>query len=273
MIVVPLLAKAGWVGLSIPPFYPLGAALGGYLFGLAMAWAGGCAAGVWYKWGGGNWGTFTAVLGLVLGAGAAEYGPLRWLREQVQSVWAVEEIRSATLGGLSGAEWVVYPLGALLLLWLARSRVTAPPGFWSWPKTGILLGLLGIAAWPLSALSGRAFGMAIVPGSVNALEFISRGDPSWLNWDVFFVLAIPAGAYLAVRQRGEMSSDPVSGTEAAQAFVGGLLLGIGASLAGGCTVGHSLVGLPLLSVGSLVTTLFIILGSWTVGYFDMRAKK
>ena len=52
-------------------------------------------------------------------------------------------------------------------------------------------------------------------------------------------------------------------------FTGGLLLGVGASLAAGCTVGHSLVGLPLLSVGSIVTTFFIILGSWTVGVFQL----
>ena len=135
------------------------------------------------------------------------------------------------------------------------------------------MGLLGIVAWPLSALSERTFGMAVVPGSVNALDFVSGGEISRLNWDVFFVLAIPVGAYLAARQRGLLSSDPVSGAEAARAFGGGALLGIGASLAGGCTVGHSLVGLPLLSPGSLVTTLFIVLGSWTVGYFELRHRK
>ena len=135
------------------------------------------------------------------------------------------------------------------------------------------MGLLGIVAWPLSALSERTFGMAVVPGSVNALDFVSGGDASRLNWDVFFVLAIPVGAYLAARRRGQLSSEPVSGTDAAQALAGGVLLGIGASLAGGCTVGHSLVGLPLLSAGSLVTTVFIVLGSWTSGYFEIKNRR
>ena len=272
MLVLPLLAKLGWVRLSIPAFYPLGAVLGGYLFGLAMALAGGCAAGVWYKWGEGNWGSFIALLGLATGATATENGPLRGMREQVQSVLASEEIRSATLSGWVGAEWMVYPLGALILLWLVRSRVTAPPDSWTWVKAGLLMGLLGIVAWPLSALSGRFFGMAVIPGSVHLVEFVSEGTLSWLSWDLFFVLAIPPGAYLAARRRGSVFSEPVTGAEAAHAFGGGLLLGIGASLAGGCTVGHSLVGLPLLSVGSLVTTVFILLGSWTVGYFEMRGE-
>ena len=273
MLVLPLLSNLGWVQLTVPAFYPLGAVVGGYLFGLAMAWAGGCAAGVWYKWGEGDWGAFIALLGLALGAAATELGPLKGLREQIQGALISEESRGMTLRELIGVNWMVYPLGALILLWLVRSRVTAPPDSWTWPKTGLLMGLLGIAAWPLSALSGRTFGMAVIPGSVNTLAFVSGGEISRLNWDVFFVLAIPIGAYLVTRQRGLLSSDPVSSAEAAQAFGGGVLLGIGASLAGGCTVGHSLVGLPLLSLGSLVTTLFIVLGSWTVGYFELRHRK
>ena len=217
MLILPLLAKPGWVQLTVPAFYPLGAIVGGYLFGLAMAWAGGCAAGVWYKWGEGNWGTFISLLGLALGATTTELGPLKGLRELIQGAWASEEVRGATLGGLTGAEWMIYPLGALILLWLIRSRATAPPDSWAWPKTGVLMGLLGIIAWPLSALSGRVFGMAIIPGSVNALAFVSGGETSHLNWDVFFVLAVPIGAYLAVRQQGPVSSEPVSGVEAAQA--------------------------------------------------------
>ena len=35
------------------------------IFGLAMAWAGGCAAGVWYKTGEGKGGSLIALLGLI----------------------------------------------------------------------------------------------------------------------------------------------------------------------------------------------------------------
>ena len=135
------------------------------------------------------------------------------------------------------------------------------------------MGLLGMAAWPLSALSDRFFGMAIIPGSVYVTAFFTDGALAWLNWDVFFILAIPLGAWLAVQRRGTGASEPVTGAEAARALCGGIGLGIGASLAGGCTVGHSLVGLPMLSVGSLVTTVFIILGSWTVGYWEMGSPR
>ncbi|MCC7264264.1 MAG: YeeE/YedE family protein [Candidatus Latescibacteria bacterium] len=272
MLALPVLAHWGWVQLSIPAFYPLGAVLGGYVFGLAMGWAGGCAAGLWYKWGSGDWGCFAALVGMIGGAVATEAGPLRWVREQVQQVGSAEEIRTATLGKLLGAEWIVYPLGGLILLWLARSRANTPAGAWSWPRTGIALGLLGILAWPLSGLAGRFFGMAVLPGSTALLDFAVTGQRSSLNWDLLLVLGLPLGAYLAARQQGPVCSEPVPGPELVRALGGGLLLGVGASLAGGCTVGHSLVGVPLLSVGSIVTTVFILLGSWTTGYFELRKK-
>jgi hypothetical protein len=273
MLALPIMAHLGWVQLSVPAFYPLGAVLGGYLFGLAMGWAGGCAAGIWYKWGSGDWGRFAALAGLIAGAVATETGPLRWVRELVQGIGNTEAVRSATLGGLLGAEWLAFPLGGLILLWLGRSRASAPPGTWSWKRTGLALGVLGGLAWPLSGLADRYFGMAVLPGSAALLEFAATGISSRLNWDLLFVLGLPLGAYLAARQRGPVISEPMAGAELARAFGGGLLLGAGASLAGGCTVGHSLVGGPLLSLGSLVTTLFIALGSWTTGCFELRKKE
>jgi uncharacterized membrane protein YedE/YeeE len=43
--------------------------------------------------------------------------------------------------------------------------------------------------------------------------------------------------------------------------VGGLGLGVGASLAAGCTVGHGLAGLPLLAPGSVVAIVSIYVGA------------
>ena len=37
-------------------------------------------------------------------------------------------------------------------------------------------------------------------------------------------------------------------------------MGIGAGIAGGCNLGHSLIGVPLLSLGSIATTLSMALG-------------
>jgi uncharacterized membrane protein YedE/YeeE len=37
-------------------------------------------------------------------------------------------------------------------------------------------------------------------------------------------------------------------------------MGVGAAIAGGCNLGHSMVGVPLLSVASIVTTVAIAAG-------------
>ena len=37
-------------------------------------------------------------------------------------------------------------------------------------------------------------------------------------------------------------------------------MGVGAGIAGGCNLGHSMVGVPLLSMGSILTTIAIAAG-------------
>src|SRR5262245_60077120 len=67
MLSLPLLRLLGLVKFTVPAFYPLGATLGGFLFGLAMNWGGGCAGGIWYKLGAGNIGAIVAIITLILG--------------------------------------------------------------------------------------------------------------------------------------------------------------------------------------------------------------
>ena len=52
----------------------------------------------------------------------------------------------------------------------------------------------------------------------------------------------------------------------AQTLAGGALMGFGAAVMGGCTIGHSLAGLPLLAVSSLVSTLAIIASTWVTAW-------
>ena len=52
----------------------------------------------------------------------------------------------------------------------------------------------------------------------------------------------------------------------AQQFAGGLIMGVGGMLAGGCSIGHGLTGTAALALSSLVSMLFILLGSFTMVY-------
>jgi uncharacterized membrane protein YedE/YeeE len=241
--------------------FPIGAVVGGLLFGASMRWAGGCAAGVWYKVGSGSLGALTAVLGMAVGATAFELGPFAGLRTTVQS--AGPSVSNAPLETL----WAWAPLAGLALVVLLWRAAPGQAGAWSWRRTGIAMGLVGIVAWPLSSLAARDFGMAVVPGTVSLLA-----DPlrRLMSWDVLFVLGIPLGAFIAARRSGPVTASKVSAVNASKHFVGGLGLGVGASLAAGCTVGHGLTGVPLLAPGSLLAIVSIFAGSAITSLWTQR---
>ncbi len=265
MLILPFLQYFGLIKLSVPGFYPLGAVLGGFIFGMAMNWSGGCAAGVWYKMGGGSIGAFVSIIGLIIGYGAAESGALKPLRVSVQSIRNNSNIESMTLATLTDLPllWISLPLSIALLFYLFKDSTTNPTAGWNWRKTGLWVGVVGVIAWAASSFSGRFFGMAVLPGSKETFDLLSWGNWASLNWDLFFVLGIPIGGYLAVKRSGAFKWSNISGAAIWKLAAGGFLLGASGSLAGGCTVGHGLAGIPLLSLGSITFTIFAILGAWT----------
>jgi uncharacterized membrane protein YedE/YeeE len=261
MLVVPLVFALGLSNPTYPAMFPIGAVAGGLLFGASMRWAGGCAAGIWYKVGSGSLGALTAVLGMAIGAAALELGPLVGLRTAVQS--AGPTVSKAPLDTL----WAWAPVAGLLLVVLLWRAAPGQAGAWSWRRTGIAMGLVGIVAWPLSSLAARDFGMAVVPGTVSLVAEPLR---RLMSWDVLFVLGIPLGAFVAARRSGPVTASKVSALSASKHFAGGLGLGVGASLAAGCTVGHGLTGIPLLAPGSMLAIVSIFAGSAITSLWAQR---
>ncbi len=226
-----------------------------------MNWGGGCAGGVWYKFGAGNVGGLIAIIGVCFGYVAAETGALMPLRVFMQSLGATETMTLSALFHLP--LWIIAaPLALLLIFFLLKGARTAAESGWSWMRTGVVIGGIGIIAWLASSLAGRNFGMAIMPGNQDAFELLSFGKWQALSWDFFFVLGIPLGGFLSVFRSGKAASATLSGAAIGKLASGGFVLGASASLAGGCTVGHGLTGIPLLSFGSIAFTIFAILGAW-----------
>ena len=261
MVFVPLVFATGLSSPTYPAIFPVGAVLGGLLFGASMHWAGGCAAGVWYKLGSGSLGALAAVLGMAIGAAALEVGPLVGFRASVQS--AGPSIGNAPLEML----WPWAPLAGLVLIGMLWFAAPGHAGAWSWRRTGLAIGVVGILAWPLSSLAARDFGMAVVPGTVSLLAEPAR---LFTSWGMLFVLGIPLGAFVAARRIGPVTASKVSARKAIKHFAGGLGLGVGASLAAGCTVGHGLTGVPLLAPGSMLAIVSIFAGSAITSLWGLR---
>jgi hypothetical protein len=233
------------------PLVPLAAVAGGLLFGFSMRWAGGCAAGVWYKLGAGDASALLAVLGMALGALASDSGPLAGVRLSLhQAVPNAAPWRPPFLASVAA--------GVFLLLALAR-LAPGRAGAWTWQRTGLWIGVTAALAWPLSAAAGRDFGLAVVPGTMGALSAVA-GHP-FPAWDALLVLGILIGGWLAARRSRPTTQSAPSSVALLKRFAGGLGLGIGASVAMGCTVGQGLTGLALLAPSSFVVMAAIFGGS------------
>ena len=273
MVAMPAVFALGWAQPAFPSFFPVGAIVGGLLFGVSMYWAVGCAAGVWFKTGAGSLGAVAGIAGMMLGATLFEAGPLRGLRDAVHGLGGAVTFNATSLGLPLWA--LLVPLGAALILFLMRTETTKA-GAWTWRRTGLLLGLVGVAAWPLAALVERQFGMSVIGGTVDLARLTSGATipaKGFGGWDILFVLGLPLGAYFAARKEGPMKLSIPKPEAFAKMFTGGIGLGVGASLAAGCTVGHGLTGVPLLAPGSIVTLAAIFAGSALTGYYTLTQAK
>ncbi len=110
----------------------------------------------------------------------------------------------------------------------------------------------------MSTTAGRDFGLAVVPGTTGLLSGV--GGHAVSSWDVALVLGILGGGWLGARRSGPVILGAPGPALLLKRFAGGLGLGIGASIAAGCTVGQGLTGLPLLAPHS-----FLVMGSIFAG--------
>ena len=172
MVLVPIVFAVGFSSATYPAFFPVGAVIGGLLFGASMRWAGGCAAGVWYKMGAGSWGAICAVAGMALGATLLELGPLAGVRELLQSFGPTMRFPVDL--------WVFAPAGGLIGTALLLHANDGVAGHWSWRRTGLWIGVLGALAWPLSSPAHCALlELGRLVRSRDSGRCVLGGSPRW----------------------------------------------------------------------------------------------
>jgi uncharacterized membrane protein YedE/YeeE len=246
----------------------LGNIIGGLLFGAGMVLAGGCASGTWYRVGEGLVGSWLAVLGFMAGLAAAGGGALSTVTETLRRV-VIAPGAGLTLDGALGVNrWIILAvLVAAGVSVLLRGRTSYSPALADlrWHTTGAIIGVLVILGWLLSLrVAGEAWGLTFTAPSKGLLLSLVSGT-SW-DWGVAVVAGVPVGSYLSVRGRGQFSWRAPRADVMVQQFGGGVIMGIGGTLAGGCLIGHGITGLAALSVASLASTASMVLGCWAMVY-------
>lgn len=274
------LATAGIITPRVNDFAPLAVIVGGILFGMGIILAGGCASGTWYRSGEGLVGSWIALIFYGLSAAAMNAGALTWLDSSLANITVSATTIHHTLG--ISIWWLAIPFafGTALAAahFLRQESLHQKPAALKPKKTGlahilaekpwhsystaVVIGLLGVLAWPLSAASGRNSGLGITTPSSDTMRFITTGDTARVNWGTLLVLGLLAGAFLAARASGEFRVRVPDATQAVRSVVGGTLMGVGAVWAGGCTVGNGMVQTSLFSYQGWVALVCIAVGIW-----------
>ena len=147
---------------------------------------------------------------------------------------------------------------------------------WPYWAGGILIGLLVPLLYhyfntALGVSTGYGNLAKIVIPSSKSLAWIKTDFAETLSWRVYFIAGIILGGLISAILSGKAGLDFGMGllTEMTSwpailytlyFFVGGLLLGLGARIAGGCTSGHSIHGIANLHLSSIMATIFFIAG-------------
>ncbi|MGV0335055.1 YeeE/YedE thiosulfate transporter family protein [Corynebacterium kroppenstedtii] len=272
------LTSLGVITPEVDDFAPLAVIIGGFLFGVGIVLAGGCASGTWYRSGEGLVGSWIALLTYGLSAAAMKAGALKGMNSALReytvplttiqqslgvSTWALA-LPLAVLTAFIVAKFVRAEAAQPKIAQLAAKKtglahlLAEKP--WHVYTTGAIVGVLGVIAWPLSAATGRNDGLGITTPSSDLVRFVTTGDVTRINWGALLVLGILIGSYLAAKASGEFRVRVPSGTQSVRPVAGGVLMGVGAAWAGGCTVGNGMVQTSLFSYQGWVALLFIAMG-------------
>jgi uncharacterized protein len=166
---------------------------------------------------------------------------------------------------------------------------------WPWYVAGPLIGLVAPA---LFLLGNKSFGIsanfrhacaACLPAGISFFRYDWKKE----SWNLFFILGITAGAFIATQWLQNPAPIQVNPALAAalethgvsdysqivpkdifnfsslltvrgfvMMIIGGFLVGFGSRYAGGCTSGHAITGLATLQWPSLVATICFMAGGF-----------
>lgn len=284
-----LLNDKGMIHLARQPFWWIADIVGGYVFGLGIVLAGGCGSGIWYRVGEGLMAAWVAVLGFFIGISAMSHGILTPVYKTLRGIrFEIADQGAPGLWHLVGdsdaVKWgviaVVVVAGAIFVLAGKPFAFSKSKGYF-WSVTGVLIGIIAVAAfWASEKFGGFSSGLTFTTPTRDIFLAITTGSsmaqPPFkmygighvlMTWPVMFIIGVPIGAAVSAKLLKEFTWKTPPAKELLTVFGGSLMMGLGAQLCGGCNMGQGITGVASLSIGSIVATISIILGNWTMVYF------
>jgi len=234
--------------------------VGGLLFGAGMVLTRGCVSRLTVLTGSGNLRALTVLLIFAITAHATLKGILAPLRTALGSVTI--PLENAALPG-SSLIWTAVIAIAAIAIALRSGNRAAPL------VMAVLIGLLVPVAW---VGTGYVLYDDFDPVAMESLSFTSPAADT-LFWTVAstsisatfgtgLVGGVLAGALVAALAFGGFQWQSfTSPRETGRYAAGAVLMGVGGVLAGGCTVGAGLAGVPTLSIAAVLAIAAIAVGA------------
>lgn len=256
----------------LAPWSPALAIVGGLLFGYGMSLAGSCGFGALARFGGGDLRSFVIVVVMAISAYAMFSGPFAQLRLGVLTLTEVqtqarsypEVVSMAT--GLS-----VVPVGLVICTALAAFALgsrdflrDSKSIFWS-----VSVGLAIVSGWAGTqwvATNGFSDNSVISHTFTSPLGetllFIMTSSGGGLSFGIGSVFGVLIGAFVGSLIKGhfrwEACEDP---RELKRQVLGAVLMGFGAVLAMGCTIGQGISAFSLLTLNAPIVFAAIFIGA------------
>lgn len=307
-----ILDLLGWVTLNPKPFQWANLLIGGILFGVGMVLSGGCISGTLFKAGIGHINSIVALVGIPIGVALVEYGPLSQLNSDLKTnVLKATDGGPITLYSLTGLPFwavaLILILATLVIAGFKRSRAKssaesagsnlpliqkATTRSWKPWQAGLLIGILGSAAYLSSAASGRNYPLGVTHGVMHAQLLVTESNLNFVYqkpvpkadtttavpepapqpgkkasvWLILLVVSLVGGSWMSARLAGQARFIAKPPEQIFIALIGSILAGVGAAIAKGCVVGNIMSGIALASVGMVFFAIVVVLTNWATTY-------
>jgi len=296
-----LIRLSGLVLFPFPKYGPPSGSnlLGGFLFGVGMVLAGGCAVGTLYKMGAGSFSSLLAFIGMIIGSilFAVLYPHLLLLDKAL-----VLPTRAVTLPDLLQIPSWLAVLVLLLIMtpvihrWFRRGdlqKATVVEGYLQPWKAAIGLALLAVSfllvmGLPMGVTTSNAkFGaillQLVVPEQYATLAFFQRNSFEYLPplggglviggagaaLDGIALVQFPliigiiiGSAWSAIRLEEWHLHCKLPWRQVCSAILGGIIMGLASRMAPSCNLWHLYGGLPILGLQSILFLVGMLPGSW-----------
>ena len=248
-----------------------GAMVGGLLFGAGMIMTRGCAGRLLVLSAGGNLRALITGLVFAVAVQASIAGGLAPLRQGLMALWQIDGGPDRDLLQITG----IGPAGGLALAAAALASglvffFKTQPRRWALALGALTVGVSVAAGWGLTqAIAAQSFEAVAIQSisfsSASAellMRVLSSGTAPRFGFDAGLLPATFAGAGVGAWLGGDFKWQGFQVEHKLGHYLSGaLLMGLGAALAGGCTVGAGMTGGSVFALTAWLTLMAIWLGA------------